>query len=440
MRSSIHLRALATVLVLGMLVAVGPSGGPTWAVPSEGKLAEAKARAAELDGLVADAEAELRTVRSRLDALEIELAAATQELEEAEGVFRRAEAAAEQAAERARQAEDELRAAEAERDLNQEQLGDLARDTYKYGRGAAAPALAMFESLSEAGSAESFSDRLHYLQRTMDERGMSLERAGVLAIQVEQLTLRAQQEEVERQQALDQAEAARVVAAKAHARVEQLTAETSVQLERSARLVAALEGEQQEVAAKVAALTQQVARERAEKERQERLERERRERRAQAARERAASGGSGGSSSGRVSVSPGPNGSLRTVQGITVAASLAPQLEALLNAARAEGIVLGGSGYRSPEITARLRAINGCPDIYTSPASSCRVPTARPGSSEHEKGLAVDFTYRGQTLCFPSPASRCHGNPAFDWLTANAHRYGLRNLPSEAWHWSTTGR
>jgi LAS superfamily LD-carboxypeptidase LdcB len=70
----------------------------------------------------------------------------------------------------------------------------------------------------------------------------------------------------------------------------------------------------------------------------------------------------------------------------------------------------------------------------------CRVPTARPGTSEHEKGLAVDFTYNGQTICFPRPGSQCSGNPAFDWLKANAHRYGLKNLPSEAWHWSTTGR
>ena len=28
----------------------------------------------------------------------------------------------------------------------------------------------------------------------------------------------------------------------------------------------------------------------------------------------------------------------------------------------------------------------------------------------------------------------------FKWLKANAARYGFYNLPSEAWHWSTTGR
>ncbi len=141
-----------------------------------------------------------------------------------------------------------------------------------------------------------------------------------------------------------------------------------------------------------------------------------------------------------MSNSPGPSPSLRTVGGITVASSLAPQLEALLNQARQDGIVLGGSGYRSPEVTARLRIVNGCRDVYNAPASSCRVPTARPGSSEHEKGLAVDFTYQGQTICFPRRSANCSGNAGFDWLRNNAGSYGFRNLPTEAWHWSTTGR
>lgn len=133
------------------------------------------------------------------------------------------------------------------------------------------------------------------------------------------------------------------------------------------------------------------------------------------------------------------NGSLATVGGITVSARIADQLAALLSDARADGIVLGGGGYRSPETTARLRVVNGCPDVYTSPASSCRVPTAIPGSSMHEQGLAIDFTWQGATICFPRSSSNCHGNAAFDWLRANANRYGFYNLPSEAWHWSTNG-
>ncbi len=124
---------------------------------------------------------------------------------------------------------------------------------------------------------------------------------------------------------------------------------------------------------------------------------------------------------------------LATTGGITVAAHVAPYLEALLAAAAAEGIELGGSGYRSGEAQAQLRLTNGCPDVHSAPASACRVPTAIPGHSMHERGEAVDLTYRGQTI--GSQAS-----PAFRWLQANAARFGFHNLASEPWHWSTNGQ
>ena len=34
---------------------------------------------------------------------------------------------------------------------------------------------------------------------------------------------------------------------------------------------------------------------------------------------------------------------------------------------------------------------------------------------------------------------RSRSHPAFQWLAANAERFGFYNLPSEPWHWSTTG-
>ena len=58
----------------------------------------------------------------------------------------------------------------------------------------------------------------------------------------------------------------------------------------------------------------------------------------------------------------------------------------------------------------------------------------------HEQGLAVDFTFEGGTICYPRRASACSGNVAFDWLRANAGRFGLQVLDTEAWHWSTNGR
>jgi hypothetical protein len=122
---------------------------------------------------------------------------------------------------------------------------------------------------------------------------------------------------------------------------------------------------------------------------------------------------------------------LATVRGITVHRDIADELAALLDAAEADGLVFGGGGYRDSSQQQRLREQN-CPDPQSSPASSCRPPTARPGSSMHERGLAIDFTSGGRLITSRS-------NPAFRWLAANAARFGFYNLPEEPWHWSTNG-
>lgn len=132
----------------------------------------------------------------------------------------------------------------------------------------------------------------------------------------------------------------------------------------------------------------------------------------------------------------GATGGLATVRGITVAGSLAPQLAAMLDAADAAGMSFGGGGYRDPQAQIATRRAN-CGssdyDIYEKPASQCSPQTARPGTSMHEQGLAIDFTYNGSLITGRS-------NPGFRWLAANAGRFGLSNLPEEAWHWSTNGR
>ena len=66
-----------------------------------------------------------------------------------------------------------------------------------------------------------------------------------------------------------------------------------------------------------------------------------------------------------------------------------------------------------------------------SPSTACNPQTAIPGTSNHEHGEAIDFTTNGDTIHA--------GSPAFSWLKINAGKYGLKNLPSENWHWSTTG-
>ena len=148
------------------------------------------------------------------------------------------------------------------------------------------------------------------------------------------------------------------------------------------------------------------------------------------------SGSGGGSSSSRVTF----NGSLSSVScptggSITVASSIASNLQSLLNAASGDGIPMCGGGYRSSEGQIQTRR-NNCGsssyDIYEKPASQCSPPTARPGTSMHEQGLAVDFTYNGRAI-----GSR--SSPAFQWMSSHAGAYGFHNLPSEPWHWSSNG-
>lgn len=130
------------------------------------------------------------------------------------------------------------------------------------------------------------------------------------------------------------------------------------------------------------------------------------------------------------------SGSIVSVRGIRVHESIASSLAGMLGAAEAAGISLSGGGYRDPAGQIAVRRANcGTSNyaIYEMPASSCRPPTARPGTSMHERGLAIDFTHGGRIIGSRSSA-------AFRWLDANAARYGFYNLPSEPWHWSSNGR
>lgn len=123
-------------------------------------------------------------------------------------------------------------------------------------------------------------------------------------------------------------------------------------------------------------------------------------------------------------------------KGIKVHKSIAPTIRQLLADAAADGVPLEGGGYRSVASQIAVRK-NNCGTsnyaIYEMRASQCSPPTARPGASQHQKGLAIDFTTNGKLI-------RSRSGPAWNWLEANGARYGLKNLPSEPWHWSTTGR
>lgn len=133
-----------------------------------------------------------------------------------------------------------------------------------------------------------------------------------------------------------------------------------------------------------------------------------------------------------------PQPALATVGGITVAADISKRLGALLRHAADDKINFGGYGYRSYTRQVELRRQNCGPryfDVYIEPSGECSPPTATPGRSMHEKGLAIDFHRKRADGSIAAIA----GTEAFTWLKRNAATYGLYNLPSEPWHWSTTG-
>lgn len=154
-----------------------------------------------------------------------------------------------------------------------------------------------------------------------------------------------------------------------------------------------------------------------------------------AARLRRTSPAPSGGGGAAVSVPVGGNVALTNVRGIVVASSIAGQTESMLAAAAADGFSLSGTGYRDSSAQIQLR-MQHCGTsqyaIYEMPADECSPPTARPGASKHEQGLAIDFSWNGSII-----GSR--SSPAFQWLASNAGRFGFANLPSEPWHWSVGG-
>ena len=129
------------------------------------------------------------------------------------------------------------------------------------------------------------------------------------------------------------------------------------------------------------------------------------------------------------------DGKLVWVGGIQVHESIANNVRNLLEHAARDGIRLTGGGYRSAASQIALRRAHcGTSQwaIYQKPSYQCRPPTARPGRSMHEQGKAIDFRHNGRSV-------NSRNSTAFRWLAANAKTYGLFNLPSEPWHWSTNG-
>lgn len=122
-----------------------------------------------------------------------------------------------------------------------------------------------------------------------------------------------------------------------------------------------------------------------------------------------------------------------TLSNVLVHPCVVQQVNAMVAAAAAQNVTLTASNsWRDPQEQIQLREAHcgsGYYNIYLKPSSQCSPPTATPGNSRHERGLAIDF-------------SDCstRGTDCYRWLAANAQQFGYFNLPSEPWHWSVDGK
>ena len=65
---------------------------------------------------------------------------------------------------------------------------------------------------------------------------------------------------------------------------------------------------------------------------------------------------------------------------------------------------------------------------------------ARPGTSMHQLGIAVDFSDMGSSGGSTSSCSGrkgAQGDPRWEWLFSNAQNYGIKQYSYEPWHWDT---
>lgn len=136
----------------------------------------------------------------------------------------------------------------------------------------------------------------------------------------------------------------------------------------------------------------------------------------------------------KVPIGPVAASDMVNIQGIFIHKDIAGNLDRMLTAMKAEGLKPGGGGYRSPESQIAVRKKNcgsSYDAIYNKPSSSCSPPTAKPGKSMHEKGMAIDFTCGGYKTF--------GGSPCWNWLKIHAAEYGFKPFSKEPWHWSTNG-
>ncbi|CAF1087310.1 unnamed protein product [Rotaria sordida] len=117
----------------------------------------------------------------------------------------------------------------------------------------------------------------------------------------------------------------------------------------------------------------------------------------------------------------------------TMTTSTACAFDKMATAAKQAGVTITvASGFRT---VARQEYFWNC---YQTKACNNGNLAARPGTSNHGRGIALDLN----TNCGSQSGAKpnCGGSKVYQWLKNNGHKYGFkRTVQSEPWHWEYVG-
>lgn len=117
----------------------------------------------------------------------------------------------------------------------------------------------------------------------------------------------------------------------------------------------------------------------------------------------------------------------------TMTTTTACAFDKMASAAKKSGITITiNSGFRT---IARQEYFWNC---YKTKSCNNGNLAARPGTSNHGRGIALDLN----TNCGKQTGAQpnCHASKVYQWLKNNAHKYGFkRTVQSEPWHWEYVG-
>ncbi|CAF1595492.1 unnamed protein product [Adineta ricciae] len=122
-----------------------------------------------------------------------------------------------------------------------------------------------------------------------------------------------------------------------------------------------------------------------------------------------------------------------TAQDNTMTTSTACAFDKMASAAKQAGVSITiASGFRT---VARQEYFWNC---YQTKQCNNGNLAARPGTSNHGRGIALDVNTNCGSQSGATP--NCGGSKVYQWLKNNGHKYGFkRTVQSEPWHWEYVG-